>query len=175
MIFIEKIKNKDFNDGIFYTSKYPLISCGFNHYYHSTKAKFEKIKNNVIDPYEYEYEELLNFYFNNTGRNKKIRFYIKPNKKLNIDNDNPELIVIDYVCENFNKSTSEIDIFPNIYEKIYILEAIKLKCDIICKSYETLKFDGIKLISKLVKSYKNVYICKPLSSKLYNPEKFIIC
>ena len=31
MIFIEKIKNSDCdNEGIFYTSKYPLISLGFN-------------------------------------------------------------------------------------------------------------------------------------------------
>ena len=48
MIFIEKIKNNDCeNEGIFYTSKYPLISCGFNFYYHLTKDKFEKIKNKV--------------------------------------------------------------------------------------------------------------------------------
>ena len=44
MIFIEKIKNNDCNnEGIFYISKYPLISCGFNAYYHLTKDKFEKI------------------------------------------------------------------------------------------------------------------------------------
>ena len=36
-------------------------------------------------------------------------------------------------------------------------------------------FDSVKLITKLTKTYKNVYICKPSSSKLYNPEKFIIC
>ena len=36
MISIEKIKNSNCdNEGIFYTSKYPLISCGFNSYYHS--------------------------------------------------------------------------------------------------------------------------------------------
>ena len=45
MIFIEKIKNNNCdNEGIFYTSKYPLISCGFNSYYHMTKDKFEKNK-----------------------------------------------------------------------------------------------------------------------------------
>ena len=56
MIFIEKIENKNSNNNaIFYTSKYPLISSGFNHYYHSTKDKFEKIKHKVIEPYEYEY------------------------------------------------------------------------------------------------------------------------
>ena len=60
MIFIEKIKNNDHNnEGIFYTSKYPLISLGFNSYYHLTKDEFEKInkgkyENNV-------YEELLKF------------------------------------------------------------------------------------------------------------------
>ena len=43
MIFIEKIKNNNCdNEGIFDTSKYPLIS--FNSYYHLTKDKFEKIK-----------------------------------------------------------------------------------------------------------------------------------
>ena len=83
------------------------------------------------------------------------------------------MIVIDYDCENFNKNTLEMDIFPHIYEKI--LKAIESKCDIICKLYETFTFDSIKLISKLVKTYKNVYICKPLSSKLYDSEKFIIC
>ena len=50
-----------------------------------------------------------------------------------------------------------MDIFPEIYEKI--IESIKLKWDIICKLYETFTFDSIKLISKLTKSYKNVYIC----------------
>ena len=45
MIFIEKIKNNNCdNEGIFYTNKYPLISCGFNSYHHLTKDKFEKNK-----------------------------------------------------------------------------------------------------------------------------------
>ena len=127
MIFIEKIKNNGCdNEGIFYTSKYPLISCGLNSYYHLTKDKFEKIKNKVIVQYENNvYEELLNFYYEH---NKK-----KPN-------------IINYECENFNKKTSEMDIFPEIYEKI--IESIKLKCNIICKLYETFTFDSIKLISK---------------------------
>ena len=154
MIFIEKIKNNDCNnEGIFYTSKYPLISCGFNPYYHLTKDKFEKIKNKVIVQYENNvYEELLKFYY-------------KHNKK--------EPNIINYECENFNKNTLEMDIFSEIYEKI--IKSIKLKCNTICKLYETFTFNSIKLISKLTKSYKNVYICKPTSSKLYNPEKFIIC
>ena len=96
-----------------------------------------------------------------------LNFY---NRKAN--ENNSELIVIDYECENFNKNTIEMDIFPNMYEKI--LKAIESKYDIVCKLYETFTFDSIKLISKLVKTYKNVYICKSLSSKLYNPEKFII-
>ena len=66
-----------------------------------------------------------------------------------------------------------MDIFPEMYEKI--IESIKLKCNIICKLYETFTFNSIKLITKLTKSYKNVYICKPSCSKLYNSEKFIIC
>ena len=152
MIYIEKIKNIDCdNEGIFYTSKYPLISCGFNAYYHMTKDKFEKIKNK--DKYENNvYEELLKFYY-------------KHNKK--------EPNIINYEFDNFNKNTLEIDIFSEIYEKI--IESIKLKSNIICKLYETFTFNSIKLITKLTKSYKNVYICKPSSSKLYNPEKFIIC
>ena len=45
MIYIEKIKNNNcYIEGIFYTSKYPLISYGFNPYYHLTKDKFEKNK-----------------------------------------------------------------------------------------------------------------------------------
>ena len=152
MIYIEKIKNIDRdNEGIFYTSKYPLISCGFNSYYHMTKDKFEKIKSK--DKYENNvYEELLKFYY-------------KHNKK--------EPNIINYECDNFNKNTLEIDMFPEIHEKI--IESIKLKSNIICKLYETFTFNSIKLITKLTKSYKNVYICKPSSSKLYNPEKFIIC
>ena len=152
MIYIEKIKNNDCdNEGIFYTSKYPLMSCGFNPYYHLTKDKFEKIKNE--DEYENNvYEELLKFYYKDNNK--------EPN-------------IINYECDNFNKNTLEMDIFPEIYEKI--IECIKLKCNIICKLYETFTFDSIKLITKLTKSYKNVYMCKPKSSKLYNPEKFIIC
>ena len=151
MIYIEKIKNNDCNnEGIFYTSKYPLISLGFNTYYHKTKDEFEKINK---DKYENNvYEELL-------------RFYCKNNKK--------EPTIINYECDNFNKNTLEIDMFPEIYEKI--IKCIKLKSNIICKLYETFTFDSVKLITKLTKSYKNVYICKPTSSKLYNPEKFIIC
>ena len=151
MIFIEKIKNNDCNnEGIFYTSKYPLISLGFNAYYHKTKDEFEKINK---DKYENDmYDELLKFYNKN---NKK-----EPN-------------IINYECDNFNKNTLEMDMFPEIYEKI--IECIKLKCNIICKLYETFTFNSIKLITKLTKSYKNVYICKPSSSKLYNPEKIIIC
>ena len=63
MIFIEQIKSNDCdNEGIFYTNKYPLISCGLNSYYHLTKDKFEKIKNKVIVQNENNvYEELLNF------------------------------------------------------------------------------------------------------------------
>ena len=45
MIFVEKIKNNNCdNEGIYYTGEYPLISCGFNPYYHLTKDKFEKNK-----------------------------------------------------------------------------------------------------------------------------------
>ena len=115
-----------------------------------TKDKFEKINK---DKYENNvYEELLKFYY-------------KHNKK--------EPNIINYECDNFNKTTLEMDMFPEIYEKI--IESIKLKSNIICKSYETFTFNSIKLITKLTKTYKNVYICKPSSSKLYNPEKFIIC
>ena len=151
MIYIEKIKNIDCDiEGIFYTSKYPLISCGFNPYYHLTKDKFEKINKNKYE--NNVYEELLKFYY-------------KHNKK--------EPNIINYECDNFNKNTLEIDMFPEIYEKI--IECIKLKSNIICKLYETFTFDSIKLITKLTKTYKSVYICKPSSSKLYNPEKSIIC
>ena len=151
MIFIEKIKNNNCdNEGIFYISKYPLISLGFNAYYHLTKDKFEKINK---DKYENDmYNELLIFYY-------------KHNKK--------EPTIINYECDNFNKNNLEMIMFPEIYEKI--IKCIKLKSNIICKLYETFTFDSVKLISKLTKTYKNVYICKPLSSKLYNPEKFIIC
>ena len=128
MIFIEKIKNNDCNnEGIFYTSKYPLISLGFNAYYHLTKDKFEKINKNDIS------DELLKFYY-------------KHNKK--------EPIIINYECDNFNKNTLEMDMFSEIYEKI--IKCIKLKCNIICKLYETFTFDSIKLITKLTKSYKDV-------------------
>ena len=152
MIFIEKIKNNNCdNEGLFYVSKYPLISLGFNSYYHLTKDKFEKIRN------KYKYE--------NNVYNELLKFYYKHNKK--------EPNIIYYECNNFNKNTLEIDIFPEIYEKI--IKCIKLKCNIICKLYETFTFDSIKLTTKLTKSYKNVYICKPSSSELYNPEKFIIC
>ena len=151
MIYIEKIKNNNCNnEGVFYTSKYPLISCGFNIYYHKTKDEFEKINK---DKYENDMsDELLNFYY-------------KHNKK--------EPNIINYECDNFNKNTLEMDMFPEIYEKI--IKSIKLKSNIICKLYETFTFDSIKLITKLTKTYKNVCICKPTSSKLYNPEKFIIC
>ena len=59
-MIIENNKNNDHNnEGIFYTSKYPLISLGFNAYYHLTKDKFEKINK---DKYENNvYEELLKF------------------------------------------------------------------------------------------------------------------
>ena len=151
MIFIEKIKNVGCNnEGIFYTSKYPLISCGFNSYYHLTKDEFEKIN---TDKYENDMSDEL------------LKFYYKHNKK--------EPTIINYKCNNFNKNTLEIDMFPEIYEKI--IKCIKLKSNIICKLYETFTFDSVKLITKLTKTYKNVYICKPLSSELYNPEKFIIC
>ena len=151
MIFIEKIKNNNCdNEGIFYTSKYPLISLGFNAYYHLTKDEFEKINK---DKYENDISDEL------------LKFYYKHNKK--------EPNIINYECNNFNKNTLEIDMFSEIYEKI--IESIKLKSNIICKLYETFTFNSIKLISKLTKTYKNIYICKPSSSKLYNPEKFIIC
>ena len=151
MIFIEKIKNNNCdNEGIFYISKYPLISLGFNAYYHLTKDKFEKINN---DKYENDMSDEL------------LKFYYKHNKK--------EPKIINYKCDNFNKNNLEMIMFPEIYEKI--IECIKLKSNIICKLYETFTFDSIKLITKLTKTYKNVYICKPSSSKLYNPEKFIIC
>ena len=151
MIYIEKIKDNNCNnEGIFYTSKYPLISCGFNIYYHKTKDEFEKINK---DKYENDISDEL------------LKFYYKHNKK--------EPNIINHKCDNFNKNTLEMDMFSEIYEKI--IESIKLKCNIICKLYETFTFDSIKLITKLTKTYKSVYICKPLSSKLYNPEKFIIC
>ena len=65
MIFIEKIKNNNCNnEGIFYTSKYPLISCGFNAYYHLTKDKFEKMYENDM------HDELLKFYYKHNKKNQ---------------------------------------------------------------------------------------------------------
>ena len=75
MIYIEKIKNNNCdNEGIYYTGKYPLISCGFNSYYHLTKDKFEKIKNK--DKYENNiYEELLDFYYKHNKKEPNIINY----------------------------------------------------------------------------------------------------
>ena len=132
MISIEKIKNNDCNnEGIFYTSKYPLISCGFNSYYHMAKDKFEKIKNKDVE--NNVYDELLKFYY-------------KHNKK--------EPTIINYECDNFNKNTLEMDMFPEIYEKI--IESIKLKSNIICKLYETFTFDS-KLYENRYQLFENRY------------------
>ena len=107
MIFIEKIKNVGCNnEGIFYTSKYQLISLGFNIYYHKTKDEFEKINK---DEYENDMSDEL------------LKFYYKHNKK--------EPTIINYECDNFNKNTLEMDMFPEIYEKI--IECIKLKIKLI--------------------------------------------
>ena len=73
MIYIEKIKNNNCNNGIFYTSKYPLISCGFNIYYHKTKDEFEKINK---DKYENDiYDELLKFYYKHNKKEPNIINY----------------------------------------------------------------------------------------------------
>ena len=62
-------------------------------------------KINKVDENENNaYEELLKFYYKH---NKK-----KPN-------------IINYECDNFNKNTLEMDMFPEIYEKI--IESIKIK------------------------------------------------
>ena len=126
MIYIEKIKNNNCdNDGIFYTSKYPLMSLGFNPYYHMTKDKFEKIN---TDKYENDINDEL------------LKFYYKHNKK--------EATIINYECDNFNKNTLEMDMFSEIYEKI--IKCIKLKSNIICKLYETFTFNSIKTLKNLL-------------------------
>ena len=40
-----------------------------------------------------------------------------------------------------------MDMFPKIYEKI--MECIKLKCNIICKLYETFTFDSVKNLNTI--------------------------
>ena len=187
MKFNKRLENKKLSEKkINFISNYPILSSGFIHYLHAAKINFEKIKDkeklyNITDDYNYSSEyiliELLNFYSDNKKLTKKISFNINPPSnildKLVIDNDNPELMVINHICDNYNKITLEMEIYSELIDNIN--KAMELKCDIICKIYETFTFNSVRLLSRLINSYEYVYICKPFSSKSYNPEKFIIC
>ena len=167
----------------------PLFSCGFNHYIHSAKIKFEKVLidfkfkkyiYDIVEEYdlsdEYKIIELLNFYFKKTNK-KNFYTYLKYDNlnkyNIKIKENKYDSVIIDYEISDFNNNILEIDSYYIIIDKIK--NAMKNKADIICKIYETYTVKYLKLLTSLSKSYKELYICKPLSSKSYNSEKYIIC
>jgi hypothetical protein len=85
-------------------------------------------------------------------------------------------ITIDCNIAFSNENTQEQDYFkiviPNI---ITALKSQKKNGNLVCKIFETFTKTSLKLISILSSSFEKVYFVKPLTSRLIDSEKYIIC
>lgn len=77
---------------------------------------------------------------------------------------------------SYDYSKQEINSYQLIYSEIFIALNIQKKGgNFICKIFDIFHKETILLITILIKSYSNVYIHKPFTSRDSNSEKYIIC
>jgi hypothetical protein len=91
-----------------------------------------------------------------------------------------ELIIIDSGLKADLKVELEETLEQGYYKLLFknILTAIncqKREGNLICKFYETYTITSSKFIALLMSLYDKVFFSKPLTSKLSDPERYIIC
>lgn len=87
-----------------------------------------------------------------------------------------DLVTADGGFDWENENTQEQEAFRLIFAQI--LTALKIQNkggNFICKFYETCTDSSVKLLYLLSQMYTNVYLVKPLTSRLSNSEKYAVC
>ena len=136
-----------------------------------------------------KYSKLTDKYFtiNNDRQTTNINTLINSNKNKSIKiiddkniKDQMELIIIDSGLKADLKVELEETLEQGYYKLLFknILTAIncqKREGNLVCKFYETYTITSLKFIALLMSLYDKVFFSKPLTSKLSDPEKYIIC
>lgn len=87
-----------------------------------------------------------------------------------------ELITSNLDYSWINTNVREQECYKLLLAEIFIAMKIQKKGGVfICKIFETFTKVSLKIISILTQLYENVYVIKPLISRLENSEKFIVC
>lgn len=107
-------------------------------------------------------------------KEKPKRIYII--EKINDINNKIDLITSDSGFNWPNRSLQEQDAFILIFYQILMALNIQEKNGhFVCKIFETFTKTTVKLLYILGTFYKDIYIVKPLMSRNYNSEKYLVC
>lgn len=111
------------------------------------------------------------------SKEKPTRILELKSNNLNVFNKNKaDFITADTWFSWDNENTREQQSFMYILEEIIISLKIQSKGGhFVCKFYESFSNITVKLLSILKTFYKSVNIVKPLMSKLYYSEKYLVC
>ena len=87
----------------------------------------------------------------------------------------------DFVTADVNINLPNLNIYEQsasekiINNIINMSKILKKGGSFVCKFYETFTMTSLKIISMLTEMFENVYFVKPLTSEMYDSEKFAVC
>jgi 23S rRNA U2552 (ribose-2'-O)-methylase RlmE/FtsJ len=137
-------------------------------------SKFKIININIDQEKEYEYNNDTKNQYLDTITNKTSKLY--PSKVIK-DKLMSDLIILN--CENIysnNNNNKEFESYKLFLgELLIILSTLNKNGNCVFKIFDTFTLITLKIIYILTEVFENVYITKPMLSRLSNSEKFIIC
>lgn len=134
-----------------------------------------------------KYSKQINTYFTikSDRQHTNINSLINKNKSIKIIDDKNikeqmDLIIIDADIKTDLKIELEETFEQGYYKSLFKNILIAINCqkregNLVCKFYETYTITSVKFIALLMSLYDKVFFSKPLTSKLSDPERYIIC
>lgn len=91
-------------------------------------------------------------------------------------NEKADFITADGGLNWKNENLQEQEAYKLIYAEIFTaLKIQKKNGNFVCKLFETFTSVSLKFIAIVKKFYKKVYLAKPLTSRISNSEKYMVC
>jgi 23S rRNA U2552 (ribose-2'-O)-methylase RlmE/FtsJ len=148
---IDYLKNKDFSDDVNEDKLYNMYGGGF------------RTNGNITD-------------INTINLFKKIVNYSGGSKDIKDIKDEADLITADGGFDWKDENLQEQEAYTLILgEIITALKIQKNNGNFVIKIFETFTKNTLKFIEILKNYYKEIYICKPFTSRASNSEKYVIC
>jgi hypothetical protein len=138
----------------------------FRDKYTKSSDKYFVIKNNTNT------QNINNLIGNN--KNKSIKLIDE--KDVKDVKENMDLIIADSNIKIELQESLEQEYYKILFKNILIAVKVQKREGVfICKFFETYTLTSIKFILILMSIYDKVFFSKPLTSKLSDPEKYIVC